>query len=232
MNDRIFVMTDTHGELEKLKSLFDQVNFDFEQDQLIHLGDCIDRGPDSAGVIDLLLKVKNLIAIRGNHDAWMLDFMNTGVHPGPAYVRETALSYLKHGNPGFRPEFLPQSHKDFFRAQIDYYIDKQNRCFCHAGFDTLKRIQDQDSSDFYWNRELINKAMSARAAQTTLEDVNNFKQVFIGHTPTINWEENGQKITRPIYAAQVINLDTGGVYGYHLSMIDITTDQHVLYQSL
>ena len=61
-------------------------------------------------------------------------------------------------------------------------------------------------------------------------DVNGFKQIFIGHTPTLSfqWYEGNDK---PIYAGQVIDCDTGGCFGGKISLIDITTDDHILYQS-
>lgn len=228
---RTFVTTDTHGELEKLKSALKQAGFDFESDTLIHLGDCIDRGPDSAGVINLLLTIKNLIAIRGNHDAWMLEFINTGVHPGLAYFSQTIASYQNDATLAFTPNLIPATHLEFFQNQVDFYVDEQNRCFCHAGIELDRFIGDQDSTEFYWNRVLVKKAMSAKSSKAVLKDLNNFRQIFIGHTPTCNWKEGGNAITTPIYAAQVINLDTGAAYGYKLSLIDITTDDHILYQS-
>lgn len=227
---RTFVTTDTHGELEKFTSILKQANFNFEVDKLIHLGDCIDRGPESEGVVDLLLKVKNLISIRGNHDAWMLEFIESGIHPGPTFFKETIASYQKGLDIAFTPDLISPAHKAFFKSQIDYYVDEQNRCFCHAGIRLDSLIQNQDSSEFYWDRDLVKKAMPMRSSNEMLRDRNNFKQIFIGHTPTFNWKEDGIPITTPIYAAQVVNLDTGGAYGYKLSLIDITTDQHVLYQ--
>ena len=56
---RIFVTTDTHGELDKLNDCLSQANFNNDEDQLIHIGDVVDRGPDSYGVVELLLSIKN-----------------------------------------------------------------------------------------------------------------------------------------------------------------------------
>lgn len=231
-NPRTFVTTDTHGELDKLVSCLNQTNFDNELDTLIHLGDCVDRGPDSAGVVDLLLKIKNLIAIRGNHDSWMQEFIETGTHPAPAYFSETADSYVKGLGGKLHPVLIPLAHQAFFRNQLNYYIDAQKRLFIHAGCRLDERIEDQDSDEFYWDRDLIKKAMSAKASGVYLKDVNNFKQIFIGHTPTLNWKVGTDRISKPIYAAQVIDLDTGGAYGYQISLLDITTDEHILYQNI
>lgn len=229
---RIFVTTDTHGELDKLRSCLNQANFDYELDTLIHLGDCVDRGPNSAGVIDLLLKVKHLIAIRGNHDSWMEEFIETGKHPAPSYFSETANSYRKGLGGKLHPVLVPLAHQAFFRKQQNYYIDDQHRLFVHAGIHLDEPIEDQDSDGFYWDRDFIKKAMSSKASGLPLKDINNFKQIFIGHTPTLNWKIGNNRISKPIYAAQVVDLDTGGAYGYKISLLDITTDDHVLYQNI
>lgn len=233
---RTFVTTDTHGEKEKLLSCLNQAKFDFEHDELIHLGDVCDRGPDSYGVVELLLSIKNLISIRGNHDDWMRYFIESSSHPAPSYFLETRASYIKNifGNvsyPTFLPEFIPQRHKDFYNNQVNYYIDAQNRLFIHAGFNPAERLSEQDEIEFYWDRDLMKKAMSAKNSGVRLNDVNNFKQIFIGHTPTLSWKKRGEKINTPIYAAQVVICDTGACFGGKVSLIDITRDDHILYQA-
>ncbi len=226
---RTFVTTDTHGELEKLKSCLEQANFDNDVDELIHLGDCVDRGPDSYGVVELLLSIKNLISIRGNHDDWMMEFINTKLHPAQSYFMETLASYRRNQKEKGTEELIPQSHIDFLRNQINYYVDGRNRLFLHAGYDPNEHIEEQDEVEFYWDRNLIKK-VSKMTPDERYPDVNSFKQVFIGHTPTLNfrWHEHKDK---PMYLARVVDCDTGGCFGGKISLIDITTDEHILYQS-
>ena len=223
---RIFVTTDTHGELEKFKDCLEQANFNNNEDQLIHIGDVVDRGPDSYGVVELLLGIKNLISIRGNHDEWMLMFINTGQHPAMGYFRETLSSYHKGTGPTLN---IPETHKEFFRNQINYYVDKDNRLFVHGGINTFEFLHEQYEEEFYWDRELITRAVRLDEGKK-LMDVNGFKQIFIGHTPTINFQWHPEN-DKPIYAGQVIDCDTGGCFGGKISLIDITTDDHILYQS-
>lgn len=228
---RIFVTSDTHGEEKRLKSCLDQAKFDYENDQLIHLGDVCDRGPDSKGVVDLLLTVKDLISLRGNHDDWWLTFLKTGKHPADLKQggMETLNSY-RAGDLNNKYINIPDSHIEFYNNQRIRYTDSQNRFFCHAGFNPQETVEQQDDSDFFWDRNLIMKAQSCKNEK--LNDVNHFKQIFIGHTPTLMWKnKKGKEIDKPIYAAQVINIDTGGVYGGKISLLDITTDEHILYQS-
>lgn len=224
---RIFVTSDTHGESERLKSCLNQSNFDYENDQLIHLGDVCDRGSDTKGVVELLLSIKNLISLRGNHDDWFLKYIETGSHPANfTHGGRLTIDSYKVDN----EIKIPKTHIDFFKNQRIRYTDSQNRFFCHAGFNPKETIEQQDDSDFFWDRDLIMKAQSCKNEK--LNDVNHFKQIFIGHTPTLMWKDKeGKEIDKPIYAAQVINIDTGGVYGGKISLLDITTDEHILYQS-
>lgn len=223
---RTFVTTDIHGEDQKFKSLLEQVDFDYKKDRMINLGDCVDRGPDSYEVVERLLKIDDLISIRGNHDDWFNTAIHTGVHPAPAYFQECRHSYTFNGT--FK---VPQRHMDFFAKQLIYYIDNENRFFCHAGYLREELVEIQDEQEFFWNRDLFKQARSC-APGVRLNDVNGFHEVFIGHSPTINYKEGGKRITTPIQAAQVINLDTGACFGGKLSMLDITDlNDYKLYQS-
>ncbi|QOS99420.1 serine/threonine protein phosphatase [Brevibacterium sp. JNUCC-42] len=71
---RTMVMSDIHGELDKMEQLLTKANYRADRDQLILLGDYVDRGPNAKGVI---AKVKELtkegaIALRGNHEDMMI----------------------------------------------------------------------------------------------------------------------------------------------------------------
>jgi serine/threonine protein phosphatase 1 len=250
---RIYVTTDIHGEADRFKQLLIDAEFDYEIDTMINLGDCCDRGLDSYGVVEELLKIKNLIAIRGNHDQWMLEFIQSGCsrHPNPFYFKETILSYEQQSEAylvkPFAKNLIPESHISFYRGQLPYHIDQQNRLFVHAGYNMDYLINKQHPLDLCWDRDFFRKAMSCAPGEK-LRDINNFKQVFIGHTPTINWTEKEVykqpevgvfllsdvkvKMDKPIYKAQVVNVDTGACFGGKLSMLDITDpDKHILYQN-
>ena len=69
---KIFVVGDIHGCLEKLVTLMDKLPINYNQDLLIFIGDYIDRGPNSFEVVRYLIELKNLkpdtIFIKGNHE--------------------------------------------------------------------------------------------------------------------------------------------------------------------
>jgi serine/threonine protein phosphatase 1 len=65
-----FVIGDIHGGYKSLLQCLERSDFNYEEDQLIVLGDVVDGWPETPQCIEELLKVKNLIYIMGNHDAW------------------------------------------------------------------------------------------------------------------------------------------------------------------
>lgn len=75
---RIFVVGDIHGKLPLLKDMLAQVSFCSEQDILVSVGDLIDRGPDSAGMLEFYDKHAWFYAVAGNHEVLMADAMRHG----------------------------------------------------------------------------------------------------------------------------------------------------------
>lgn len=75
-----YAVGDVHGCLDKLLRLLDILNYDPAGDRLIFLGDYIDRGPDSKGVVDLLLRLQhenaNNIFLMGNHEDNFLTYVH------------------------------------------------------------------------------------------------------------------------------------------------------------
>jgi len=202
---REFVTTDTHGCYKQLLACLEQAGFDFEIDKLIHLGDVCDRGPNTFEVVELLLRIKNLVAIKGNHDDWFNVWLRTGKHPG-WWLHGGVATIGSYGeaakrkvnmfprNGAFDTDFnstdVPNTHKQFFRNQLIHHTDDKNRFFCHAGYDPTKLIDDHDDFEFFWDRELIYKLVDEYREKGTVanyEDINKFSRVFIGHTPTISF---------------------------------------------
>lgn len=262
---RTFTTTDTHGCFKELRECLDLSGFRYDEDRLIHIGDITDRGPDSFLVVEELLKIKNLIAIRGNHDEWMLDFIKTSRHPSLNHngVYKTILSYAQAQDmsyedlyvnqkmsgisTNFEPRHMPKTHRDFFKNQINYYIDRENRLFVHAGYDPMELIETQHTNTLIWERDLVQglaRQLEVAGEVKNYPDVNNFKRIFVGHTPTIIFKKHHDKLSplwlpggvpysEPMYMGQLVDCDTGCCFGGKLSLIDITDDDnHILYQNL
>ena len=66
-NERLFFVSDVHGELQKLKTVLAKVGFS-TNDVLVLLGDMVDRGPQSEATLDYVLAQPNFHLLLGNHD--------------------------------------------------------------------------------------------------------------------------------------------------------------------
>jgi len=110
---RTLALGDIHGCITALETMAEYVGFSTE-DHLITLGDYVDRGPDSKGVIDFLLKLKEthqLTALRGNHEVAMQKAM-IDRHSGQALgvFRAGACAVSRDGESYFcAREFRPQA---------------------------------------------------------------------------------------------------------------------------
>jgi serine/threonine protein phosphatase 1 len=224
---RKFIIADIHGEYDKLMECLQAVDFDYENDQLIQLGDIVDRGPKSYECVEELLKINNLIAIRGNHDATWMESFETGKNMlYDQGGRETLLSYTRSTDCENDPTRIPVEHQLFFKNQRNYYIDENKNVFVHGGFNRHQPLEDQqeDESIYYWDRDLFLAALSYEAMKDKThsfkykDDIN---EIFVGHTPTTYW---GSSV--PMKAANITNLDCGSGKGGKLVIMNLETKEY------
>jgi serine/threonine protein phosphatase 1 len=239
---RVLVIGDIHGNHKGMMQALERSKFNNEKDILISLGDVVDGHSQSFEVVEELLKIKNLIAIKGNHDDWFNQWIETGINPsnwrqGQA---QTGLSYIINLLNGeiteadsltiqhiLKPKDIPETHKNFFKNQVNYHLDNDNNLFVHGGFNRYYSLEEQTESDFYWDRDLWNQAINFQNMQNRSIDKTNkfntigdYKEIYIGHTQTQFWN-----IDIPMNAANIWNLDTGaGMFGY-VSIMDIKTKE-------
>ncbi|WKK59905.1 metallophosphoesterase [Sphingobacterium sp. BN32] len=196
--NRISVMGDIHGAYRALIQCLEGSMFNYENDTLIQLVDVVDRNNDVFECVEELLKIKNLIAIRGNHDAWFHQFLETDYHPlSLNYGGLTTLeSYLKHCQPnskiiksanGYKTslnaQHIPESHKAFFKRQTLYHVDDENRCFVHAGFDLLNPFYVQNEENYYFDRSLWMDALKLKNQEYVSGQLTNFNQMLLDIRP-------------------------------------------------
>lgn len=237
-----FVMGDVHGAYKALLQCLERSGFDYDNDLLIQLGDVCDGWPYVSECIDELCKIRNLIALRGNHDDWFNDFVETGFNPVQWQQggKATALSYLRYlqdkehliqrslVHSGYitalNPEDIPPLHQKFLREQHYYYKDEDNNIFVHGGFDRNYPVRDQDRYVYYWDRNLWEQACSAKGDQVLkfAEEVN---KVYIGHTHVDDWR-NPKALPQLEGGGKVWNLDTGAGYGGKLTIMDIDSQEY------
>ncbi|WP_153798068.1 metallophosphoesterase [Foetidibacter luteolus] len=239
---RTFVMGDIHGTHKALLQCLELVNFDYSNDTLIQLGDVADGYDEVFECVEELLKIPNLIALKGNHDEWMSHFLETGFHP-QAWAqggKATAMSYLRQAGKkevilssrqGYtttlNPADIPETHHSFFRKQHLYYIDDNNNCFVHGGFDRRQAFKGQTPFLYYWDRDLWNEALSWKASARgdlsagQFHMATGFNHIFIGHTNTLYWNTD-----KPMHAANIFNIDTGAGHSGRLTIMNVETLQY------
>jgi serine/threonine protein phosphatase 1 len=98
---RLLAVGDVHGCIDELSLVLDAIE-PTSDDKVVFLGDYVDRGPNSRGVIDLLIALRNsrrchTVFLRGNHEDMFLDFLGERGSHGDAFLfnggRATQASY-------------------------------------------------------------------------------------------------------------------------------------------
>lgn len=171
--ERYYVLGDIHGRLDLYDSLIEGIEADISSApsavaRIVLLGDLIDRGPESMGVIERTREWRRKREVRilaGNHEEMFLESFNDQEvlrhflkHGG----RETILSY---GLPKkeYRAlsldelserlvELVPQADRDFL-ASFEEMILAGDYVFVHAGIDPAVPLEEQRRSDLLWIRE-------------------------------------------------------------------------------
>lgn len=208
----VYAVGDIHGRLDALTALLAQIQDDARRTApgarplLVFLGDYVDRGPDSCGVIDLVLDLMagdafEVTALKGNHEEALTRFL---ADPGfaPVWIanwgEETLRSYGVEPPPadeaaaweavqGRLAAALPSTHRAFL-AGLQLSVTVGDYLFVHAGVRPGVPLAEQAERDLIWIRYEF------------LESDEDFGKVVVhGHTPA----------ERPELKANRINIDTG-----------------------
>ena len=244
--NRVLVIGDIHGNYKGLLQCLERSNFNNDIDTLISLGDVVDGHCDSFEVVEELLKIKNLIAIKGNHDDWFNTWLETGINPtnwgqgqkatGESYLKQTGRNMLggfyipdiDHGGlvPKLRISDISKNHIEFFKNQLHYYLDDDNNLFVHGGFNRHFPLEEQGDI-LWWDRDLWSQALSygnisavEGITHPKFKMIGDYKEVFIGHTSTQFWKED-----KPMNAANIWNLDTGAGWYGKMTIMDVNTKE-------
>ncbi|MFO8163304.1 MAG: metallophosphoesterase family protein [Thermodesulfobacteriota bacterium] len=202
--EKIFVIGDIHGCLDMLKRLIDKIEWNPANDRLIFIGDYIDRGENSKGVIDFILRLKKdstlIQCLLGNHEQMFLDYLS-GVD-SQTFLLNGGLSTLRSYEAIKKSKddpLIPSSHLDFFSSLLTM-IELEHYYIVHAGFQPNIGIEDQNLNDMLWIRE-----------EFIHSDYDFGKVVIFGHTP----------FNSPLVMKNKIGIDTGAVFGNYLTCLEL-----------
>jgi serine/threonine protein phosphatase 1 len=214
----LYAVGDIHGERELLEDLLATLPLR-EGDRLVFVGDYVDRGPDSRGVVDTLLRVQNerpCVFLLGNHESMFLDFLGwqrQEYFGGDAFLvnggDRTLASYgfFDCEAPDVKSFRLPVEHEQFFR-RLKMYHREGDYLFVHAGIgrdlldeaDIDYALRRARSEDLLWDRTSVD--LPHKLGVT----------VIYGHTPALDFS---LRWNEPFS----IGIDTGAVYGGNLTAI-------------
>lgn len=222
---RIYAIGDVHGRVDLLKKLHAAIEKEIAADRpddwrIVFLGDYVDRGADSKGVIDFLLELgpdgERIAALAGNHDIGFADFLHRP-DAGGIFAnyggRDTAASY----GAGFDMssaaamarsheallDAVPESHRAFLDA-LPYSLSLGDYFFCHAGVRPGLPLEHQQPHDLAWIRG------DFLGHRGLLEKV-----IVHGHTPVpaVDFQRNR------------VNVDTGAYFSGVLSALVLEEDR-------
>lgn len=225
---RIYAIGDIHGQLQKLRAAHELIAEDRARvrdaaAQVVHVGDLVDRGPDSRGVIDFLFdgtaRGEPWVTLKGNHDRMFEGFLgdpdhyDPGLRAGLHWIEprlggdETLRSYGVEGV-GERLLFdlhaealraVPESHRAFV-AKLPLIHRAEGLVFVHAGIRPGVALDAQSEDDLLWIRREF------------LDDPRDHGALIVhGHTP----------VDAVTHCGNRLDLDTGAGYGRALSAVVI-----------
>jgi serine/threonine protein phosphatase 1 len=203
---RTIAIGDVHGCSAELAKLIEMLLVT-PDDTLVFLGDYIDRGPDSKGVIDLILGLEKrckVVALKGNHEAMFIDFLESPESAGAGLFvlnggSSTLASYGASSSGSFE---IPEPHLRFLYS-LKMTFETESHFFVHAGVPIapLSMIDEKaDEMTMLWSR------------QPFLSSQHRWEKIIVhGHTPVADVEVKPNRI----------NLDTGCVYDGTLSAFEL-----------
>lgn len=206
---RLYAIGDVHGRHDLLAAMHRRIESELEHApgsdwRIIHLGDYVDRGPDSRSVIDFLIETRKRdprnIMLAGNHDIGMLEFL-AEAEPDGLFVNyggvQTAQSYgvdllgdghwygkaqaIARGHMAL-VKAVPHSHIDFLQS-LTFSATFGDFFFCHAGIRPGVPLDRQNQQDLIWIRDAFHDHPGL------------FSKVIVhGHTPVPEAEVKANRV--------------------------------------
>lgn len=231
---RLYVIGDIHGQLGLLREVHDRIMTEGGRDAVIaHVGDLVDRGPDSRGVVQHLIDGQDAgrrwIVVRGNHDRLMSrflarpDWIDPGVGGGRHWLDHANLgaaeTLASYGVDAARPRAevwaearraVPGRHAKWL-ATLPLWFLHPEALVVHAGVRPCIDLQDQTEQDLVWIRDGFLDS-----------DADHGPLVVHGHTAIATAAHHGNRI----------NIDGGAAYGRPLCAIALECGRaHLLTQA-
>jgi serine/threonine protein phosphatase 1 len=215
---RVYAIGDIHGCARQLANLHALIRRDLEQRPvasalLLHIGDYVDRGADTSGVIAMLvdgcpIPGMEMVNLMGNHESTMLDALAGERAAGTDWLFAGGKAALQSygidpdGPRDLWPKLIPRSHQAFLRDLVLMHREG-GYAFIHAGVRPGIPLEDQARDDLL------------RSRQPFLYSEADFGAVVVhGHTP----------VKAPVVRRNRIAIDTGAVFGGKMTCLVLETN--------
>ena len=170
------------------------------------LGDAIDRGPDSRGVLAKLLELREhtqLVCLLGNHEQMMLDAVDGNI-PVQEWLYHGGAQTLDSYGKGAGVNAIPEEHIDFVRTWVDVY-ESEGHFFAHGNYIATRPLATQPWQDLRWQSLKWHTPAAHVSGKTAI----------LGHTSN----KQGQILN----LGHLVCIDTYACGGYWLTALDVTT---------
>jgi len=158
---RTYAIADLHGRLDLLEAAYDRLPA--EPGRIVHLGDYIDRGPDSRGVVEFLMNDDTIpegysrVILKGNHEAVMVETIRKSLDPAwwCSAANGGDRTLISYGHPKMRrawpynPGVIPEEHLDFLDGLPLFFADN-HRVFVHAMAKEDASLPEQKEEVVLW----------------------------------------------------------------------------------
>jgi serine/threonine protein phosphatase 1 len=208
---RLIAIGDIHGHAQALRGLLDLIE-GRPDDEFVFLGDLIDRGPDSAGVLDIVLNLARDFTchfLMGNHEEMLLaaatsrsELKSWKRHGGAEAMESWGLDPLRT-QPEDLLRCLPGGHVGLIR-DLKAYHETADHLFVHAGYRPGRAMSEQSDTDLRW-------AKLPDDLGPWIGPAGEIKMAWCGHTPQAAVLDRGH----------LVCLDTGCGLGGLLSAVDV-----------
>ncbi|GAB6926305.1 metallophosphoesterase family protein [Paenibacillus sp. JCM 10914] len=216
---RTIIISDIHGCIDQFNQLLFKINYNSIEDQLILIGDYVDKGPNSKSVVDRVIELvrnHNAIALRGNHDQRLYDLIyndsnavrskfieHGGLKTLQSYCNSnTDIIDLNRAIETIRTHY--QHHLEFL-GDLPLYHEDKDHIYVHAGLNpNYKDWRNQPERDFMYIKEEFIKS-----------NIQYGKNVIFGHTRTSDIHE----IPDIWFSEGKIGIDGGCAYGMQLNCL-------------
>lgn len=203
---RTIAIGDIHGCAQALAVLLDMVSPAVD-DRIVFLGDYIDRGPDSRGVLEQVLELRqrcDVIALLGNHETMLIESLQKG-NPLSFWVAQCGGSATLSSYGGALRN-IPPAHVEFLTS-CRRFFETSSHLFVHANYHANQPLEEQSDEMLLWQH----------LSWAVPEPHRSGKRVIVGHTP--------QRTGKILDLGHLLCIDTACFAGGWLTALDVDSGQ-------